>query len=50
MAKANHIAKFNVKRQEVHSAILQEELQSYIANGWDIRQGKEMALVFSEDR
>lgn len=43
------MAKLNVKRQEVNSDILQEELQGYMTKGLDIRTGKRMALVLSED-
>lgn len=42
------MAKLNVTRQEVHSAILQEDLQNYVAKGLAIRTGKEMALALSE--
>lgn len=49
MAKANFMANFNVKRQEVQSTILQEELQKYMAKDLDIRTGEEMALTLSGD-
>lgn len=49
MAKANPMAKLYVKRREVHSAIFQEELQSYTAKGLDVKTGKETALALSED-
>lgn len=49
MAKANFMANLNVKRQEVQSTILQEELQKYMAKDLDIRTGEEMALARSGD-
>lgn len=43
------MANLNVKRQEVQSVILQEELQKYMAKDLDIRIGEEMALALSGD-
>lgn len=43
------MAKLDVKKQDVYSAIFQEELQSYTTKGLDMRAGKEMALALSSD-
>lgn len=43
------MANLNVKRQEVQSTIMQEELQKHMPKDLDIRTGEEMALALSGD-